>query len=137
MIQARGARNIVARMVDGEDLVEGLLAIEVESAAVLSGIGMVRNARLGYWNGVEYEERCIAEPVELVAMQGNIGSLDGKRIAHCHLTVGRRDGTVAAGHLLGATVVNTAEIVLGVLDGIALERKVEANGLAGLHPRSV
>jgi hypothetical protein len=35
---------------------------------------------------------------------------------------------------MAATVANTAEIVLGKLDGIVLDRRVEVNGLAGLQP---
>ncbi len=136
MIEAHGTRETVVRMVDGENLVEGLLSITIDSAVILGGIGMVRDATLGYWNGAEYEHHVIQEPVELLAMQGNIGLLDGERVAHCHLTVARRDGTVTGGHLVSATIANTAEIVLGRLDGISLERRVEANGLAGLFPRT-
>jgi len=135
MIEAHGTNEIVVRMVDGESLTEGLLSIEVESAAVLCGIGMVRDATLAYWNGTEYEEHVVEEPVELLSMQGNIALRDRERMVHCHLTVARRDGTVAGGHLVSATVANTAEIVLSQLDGIALERKLEPNGLAGLQPR--
>jgi len=135
MIEARGTNEIVVRMVDGESLAEGLSSIEVKGAAVLCGIGMVRNATLAYWNGAEYEEHVVEEPAELLSMQGNIAPRDGERMVHCHLTVARRDGTVAGGHLVSATVANTAEIVLGKLDGIVLERRLEPNGLAGLHPR--
>ena len=134
MIEAHGTRETVVRMVDGEDLVAGLLSLTMDSAVILAGIGMVREVTLGYWNGDEYEHHVIREAVELLATQGNIGLLDGERIAHCHLTVARRDGTVTGGHLVSATVANTAEIVLGRLDGILLERRVEPNGLAGLYP---
>lgn len=136
MIEARGDREIVLRLVDGEDLLGELLNVEVEGALILGGIGMVRDARLGYWNGIEYEEHQIVEPVELLAMQGNIARRDGERMAHCHVTVARRDGTVAGGHLLRATVTNTAEIVLALPKGIVLERRMDPNGLAGLYPRT-
>lgn len=134
MIEAHGSREIVVRMVDGENLLERLLAVKVDSAVVIGGIGMVRDATLAYWNGTEYEEHAVPEPVELLSLQGNIGSLNGEPIAHCHATVARSDGTVTGGHLMAATVANTAEIVLGKLDGIVLERRVEVNGLAGLQP---
>jgi len=136
MIEARGQREIAVRMVDGEDLVAGLLSISVDTAAILGGIGMVRDARLAYWNGSAYEEHAVPEPVELVSMQGNIALRDGERVVHCHVTVARRDGSVAGGHLVAATVANTVEIVLGKLDGIILERRIEPNGLAGLYPRT-
>jgi predicted DNA-binding protein with PD1-like motif len=134
MIEAHGSREIVVRMVDGENLLERLLAVKVDSAVVIGGIGMVRDATLAYWNGTEYEEHAVPEPAELLSLQGNIGSLNGEPVAHCHATVARRDGTVTGGHLMAATVANTAEIVLGKLDGIVLDRRVEVNGLAGLQP---
>lgn len=136
MIQAQGTQHIVVRMVDGEDLVTGLLDVEIGSAAIVAGIGMVRDVRLGYWNGSGYEDHHIAEPAELLAMQGNVALQDDRRVVHCHLTIARRDGTVAGGHLLAATVANTAEIVLERLNGIVLERRPEPSGLVGLHPRS-
>ena len=136
MIEARGEREIVVRMVDGEDLIAGLLSICVEGAVILGGVGMVRDARLGYWNGSEYEEHAVPEPTELLAMQGSIAVREGERMAHCHVTVARRDGSVTGGHLISAIVANTAEIVLGLLPGIVLERRLDANGLVGLYPRT-
>ena len=135
MIEAHGGSNVMIRMLDGESLVDGLLSVGLESAIILGGIGMVRDATLAYWNGSEYEEHVVEEPAELLAMQGTIGRMDGKPIAHCHLTVARRDGSVTGGHLVSATVANTAEVALKRLQGIVLERKVEASGLAGLQPR--
>ena len=137
MIEAHAEHDVMVRMLDGESLVDSLLSVELESAIIVGGIGMVRDATLAYWNGSEYEEHIVKEPVELLAMQGTIGRMDGKPIAHCHLTVARRDGSVTGGHLVAATVANTAEVALKKLPGIALERSIEANGLAGLRPRSL
>jgi uncharacterized protein len=54
-----------------------------------------------------------------VALSGTL-STDGP---HLHLAVARADGTVAGGHLLpGSTVRTTAEIVLGLLPGLAFDR---------------
>jgi len=136
MIEARGERQIVLRMIDGEDLLGSLLSVAAESAVIVGGVGMVRDARLGYWNGTEYEEHAVAEPAELLAMQGNLARLDGEPVVHCHLTIARRDGTVTGGHLIAATVANTAEVVLALPDGIVLERRQESTGLAGLYPRT-
>ena len=67
-------------------------------------------------------------------MQGNIAMHGSERIVHCHISVARRDGTVAGGHLLAATVTNTAEIALRLPPGITLERREEDTGLLGLYP---
>jgi len=136
MIEARGEREVIVRMLDGENLVENLLSIDVTAAVIVGGIGMVREARLAYWNGTEYEEHEVAEPTELLAMQGNLALRDGERVAHCHLTLARRDGTVVGGHLVAATVANTVELVLTIPEGIRLKRKPEPSGLVGLYPES-
>jgi len=136
MIEARGEREVVVRMLDGESLVENLLSIYVSAAVIVGGIGMVREARLAYWNGTDYEEHEAAEPAELLAMQGNLALRDGERVVHCHLTLARRDGTVVGGHLVAATVANTVELVLTIPEGIRLKRKPEPSGLVGLYPES-
>ena len=136
MIEARGREDIVVRMTDGEDLLSGLSGLDVGSALILGGVGMVRELRLGYWNGKEYEEHRVDEPAELLTMQGNIAMHGSKRIVHCHVTVARRDGTVTGGHLLAAKVANTAEIGLRLPPGITLERREEESGLVGLYPRA-
>jgi len=135
MIVVRSGEDLFVRMTDGEDLLSGLSGLDVDSALILGGIGMVRDLRLGYWNGERYEEHRIDQPAELLAMQGNIAMHGSERIVHCHVSVARRDGTVTGGHLLAATVANTAEIALRLPPGITLERREENTGLVGLYPR--
>lgn len=97
---------------------------------------MVRDVKLGFWNGSEYEVHAYPDPAELLSLQGNL-ALDnaGKRIAHVHLSLSRQDGSVRGGHLVSATVHNTLEMGLQSLDGIAMDRRLEPNGLVGLFPR--
>ena len=134
MIQATNERESVLRLADGEDLVLSLRGVPVESAVIACGIGMVRDLRLGYWNGLSYEEMRIEEPTELLSMQGTIAASAGGRVVHCHVAVATRDGGVRGGHLLGATVANTAEIVLLLVPGIRLQRLPEKSGLLALFP---
>jgi predicted DNA-binding protein with PD1-like motif len=134
MIEGRSGADWVIRLVDGERLAASLASLELDSGVILGGIGMVRDARLGYWNGTSYEEHRIAEAAELLSMQGNVAVSPEGRIVHCHLTLALRDGTVRGGHLIEATVTNTAEISLRVLRGVRLSRRIEKNGLLGLYP---
>ena len=137
MIEAKNAHEWVVRLQDGEDLVEALRALGNASALILSGIGMVRNAELGFWNGEDYEVHAYPLPAELVSLQGNLASDNvGQRIVHAHLSLSTQDGLVGGGHLVRAIVHNTVEIGLLPLDGIALERRLESNGLMGLFPRT-
>ena len=137
MIEAKNAHEWVVRLQDGEDLVDALRTLGKDSSLILTGIGMVRDAELGYWNGTEYEVHVYLAPSELISLQGNLG-LDetGERIVHAHVSLSRQDGSVRGGHLVRATVHNTVEISLLPLEGIDLERRLESNGLAGLFPRT-
>jgi uncharacterized protein len=136
MIEARTAREWIVRLQDGEDVVEALKGLTVKSAALLAGIGMVRNAEMGYWNGDAYETHPHAEPSELVSLQGNLATDEqGDLIVHAHVCLAGRDGTVTGGHLLRATVHNTLELALLPLNDVALDRRREESGLVGLYPR--
>lgn len=136
MIEAKNEHEWVVRLQDGEDLVAVLRGLEQDSAHVLTGIGMVREAELGYWNGKEYEVHAYPAPAELISLQGNLG-LDGSgvRIVHAHVLLSGQDGSVYGGHLIHATAHNTVELGLLPLEGIDLERKLESNGLVGLIPK--
>ncbi|MFQ6117787.1 MAG: PPC domain-containing DNA-binding protein [Candidatus Bipolaricaulia bacterium] len=132
MIKVESGDELIVKLEDGEDLLERLTELGIDSGLVW-GIGMLRGARLGYWTGEGYEEHRIEEPAELLSLQCNLSLKDGKPFPHCHAVLSRRDGTVAGGHLLAATVHNVNELYVKRLSGIALERRREPSGLFGLH----
>ncbi|MGQ9478077.1 MAG: PPC domain-containing DNA-binding protein, partial [Candidatus Bipolaricaulia bacterium] len=101
MLKAEAGADLIVRLEDGADLLASLASLGVEAGVVL-GIGMVREARLGYWNGSEYEEHRIEEPAELLSLHCNLSLKEGRPFPHCHAILSRRDGTVVGGHLLGA-----------------------------------
>ncbi|MGD9675183.1 MAG: PPC domain-containing DNA-binding protein [Candidatus Bipolaricaulia bacterium] len=136
MLQARDGEDLVVRLVDGEDLLACLGKLALDSAVILGGIGMVRGVRLGYWNGETYEEHRVEEPAELLSMQGNFATSAEGRVLHSHLSIARRDGSVCGGHVLAATVSNTAEIVIREYRRIRLERRPQPSGGMGLYPTS-
>jgi predicted DNA-binding protein with PD1-like motif len=131
MIKAGSGSELIVKLEDGEDLLEGLAGLGVEAGLVF-GIGMVREAKLGYWNGSAYEEHELKEPAELLSLQCNLSLKDGKPFPHCHAVLGRRDGTVMGGHLLSAKVHNVNELYIKRLR-IKLKRRQEESGLFGLH----
>jgi len=97
---------------------------------------MVRDIKLGYWNGSEYEAHTYPGPAELLSLQGNLAlDAEGQRIAHVHISISTQDGSVRGGHLIAATVHNTLEMGLLPLASIAMDRSPESNGLMGLFPR--
>ena len=136
MIEAKSTHEWVVRLQDGENLADALRGLGSDSALILSGIGMVRDVELGYWNGSEYEVHAYPDPAELICLQGNLATDDaGQRIAHVHLALSRQDGSMRGGHLVAATVHNTLEMGLLPLEEIAMDRRPESNGLVGLFPR--
>jgi len=135
MIKAESEQDLVVRLVDGEDLISSLQGLSLDSAVLLNGVGMLRDLELGYWNGSSYDVQRIADPVELLSLQGNFARKGDERIVHCHATIAKHGAAAFGGHVLKATVNNTAEIYIRVLTEITLERKMEETGLAGLYPR--
>ncbi len=131
---ARNAhRQIVVRLEDGEDFKTQLASLGLEAGAFVSGIGMLREVTLAYWNGEEYVQHTVESPTELLTLQGNFSLKEGEPFVHCHVTLGHEDGAVEGGHLMDATVNITNEIVIQELPGIAMHRKPEV-GLWGLFP---
>ncbi len=126
----------MVRLEDGEKLIGSLSQIGMVSAVLLNGVGMLRDVKLGYWDGSQYVTEEIEEPVELLSLQGNVATREGEKIIHCHATVAKRGGDAFGGHVVEATVHNTVESFLYELSEINLERQLEPSGLAGLYPRT-
>jgi hypothetical protein len=96
---------------------------------------MLRDLVFAYWNGKEYVREPVNEPVELLSLQGNFGERDGEIVVHAHVVAGKEGGAAVGGHLMEATVHNTAELLIAELPSVAMERRPEGTGLMGLYPR--
>ncbi len=126
--------ELVVRLQDGENFFEKLQSLGLCAGAIVSGIGMMRDVTLAFWNGREYIQHHVKGPVEVLSLQGNFSKKEGQSFLHCHVVLGQEDGSVVGGHLMRATVNVTNEIVIQKLSGIELDRKLEPNGLYGLYP---
>ena len=108
------------RLERGEKVLESLLKLihlhQIQSGTVISGVGAVRNARLGFYHlsRKAYEEKLVAAECELVNLSGNISWLKDKPVVHCHVTLGTDNFQALAGHLFDAEVAITAEILVEV-----------------------
>jgi len=135
MIQAHTEQEWVVRLQDGDNLMDAIRGLGVDSALLLLGIGMVRNAEIGYWDGTRYVTQHISDPQELISLQGNVAKdEDATVVVHAHVALGDATGTVRGGHLVQAIAHNTVELALRPLQKVALRRKQEASGLVGLYP---
>jgi predicted DNA-binding protein with PD1-like motif len=112
----------------GEEAMETLRRFadaEKINAGVLRGIGACLSAKLAYFNMPEkqYETFGVEEVTEVVSFLGNFArGEDGQSFVHVHTTLGRRDGTTIAGHVMSLVVGATLEIDLEVLPGTLRRR---------------
>lgn len=140
MIIKEGKGILGVRLQDGEDLLDSIKIVcknyKIESGIVINGIGMLKEAKVSYWDGKEYLAELVKEPAELVSLQGNIGTTenDGDPIIHVHVALAMKDHKMIGGHLSGGKVSGTGEIFIQKLENILLIRKKEKNGLMGLFP---
>jgi uncharacterized protein len=102
----------------GDELAAGLLQFAKEqklSAASFKAIGALSSVRLGWlsWENKRYEPSVtLDEQVELLSLIGDVALKDGEPVVHAHAVVGKKDGTAHGGHLLGARIRPTCEVVL-------------------------
>ena len=106
-----------ARFEDGERVADVLLSwlkAQQIGYATMTGLGAVSGATVSYWNAEsrEYEPHQLDEQMEVVSLIGNVTIKEGAPFTHIHVTLGRRDLSIAGGHFNDATVHPNLEIWL-------------------------
>ncbi|MEM1349131.1 MAG: PPC domain-containing DNA-binding protein [Myxococcota bacterium] len=113
--------TIAMRLLPGKDLKRTLLELcarrDIEAACVVSCVGSVRKAIVRFADKEEGSELDGAR--EIVSLVGTLS----RHGAHLHVSLSDGEGRVVGGHLLEGTEIHTtAEIVLGILHGMAFRR---------------
>ncbi len=137
-MQSKEKDNLIfVRLFPNEDIYEELRNVckkhNVKTAVVLSGLGQLKQFKLGYFKEKgNYLPQRFEKPHELLSLTGNI-SRQGKECEfHLHATLGDENKNVFGGHLIEGKVEVTNEIVL-LRNEIKVDRKIEPNtGLRGL-----
>jgi predicted DNA-binding protein with PD1-like motif len=119
----------------GDEVMNGIESFAGEAdldAARFTGIGAFPEATLGYFemDRKEYHRIPIEEQVEVLSLTGDIALKDGKPKVHCHVVLGKRNGTAVGGHLIEARVRPTLEVTLTETPGQLRRRHDERTGLA-------
>lgn len=118
---------IALKLDSGEDFYQALNKaideFEIESGYILTGIGMLRDVEIGYFDGEKYLNQHLEKPHELVSMQGSISTI-GETIIHIHCSLAGPDHRIVGGHLNRGTVNVINEILIKRLDDIKLRRKL-------------
>ena len=126
---------VLAKLEDGEKVMPTLLDVieeeEIFSGIILSGIGMLRDFNLNYFDGKKYVERQYMKPLELVALHGSI-AVDSS--VHLHAALADKDHKMVGGHLSAGVVNNLVELTIFKLENRHIERKLNPKtGLSEFH----
>ncbi|MBN2218858.1 MAG: DUF296 domain-containing protein [Kosmotogaceae bacterium] len=116
MIFGRDESVLLFRFEDGEDFIDVFVRTlsdnGLHSLIVVSGIGMLRDFTIGWFNSVskQYEKELVTVPHELIHISGNVSLKGGKPFPHLHVTLSGPSRSAVGGHLFGGTVCNTTEL---------------------------
>ena len=115
--EEQGEKTFALVFDPGDEAMEELTNFAKEnglSAARFTAIGAFSDATLGYFDmeKKEYKEIPVDEQVEVLSLVGDVALFEGEPKLHAHAVLGRSDGTTRGGHLLGAHVQPTLEVVI-------------------------
>ena len=127
---------IMLRLGHGENILKTLEEVVAEEKATLlvaTGIGMITDFELGYFENGQYVKMSFKEPHELVMLQGTVAS-EGEIRMHIHAVVADKEHRAFGGHLLKGWVWVSNEIGLLRLKGVRSKRILDKDrGVAVLH----
>ena len=112
------------RLSHGENIIktlEEVIAEEKGTLLIVTGIGMITDFELGYFENGQYIKMAYKEPHELVMLQGSVAS-EGEPRMHIHAIVADKEHHAFGGHLLKGWVWMSNEIGLLKLKGVSSKR---------------
>ena len=128
---------VALKLDHGEDffncLIQAIEDFDIKSGYILMGIGMLKDSEIGFFGGTEYITKHLAEPHELISMQGSISTKE-EVIIHIHCSLAGPDHKLIGGHLNNGTVNVINEILIKKVEEIELGRTLNPNtGLKELY----
>lgn len=132
MLYAKQGSGFVIRLEQGDDILATLKKFAEAKrvrAAFFEGIGSLHKAKLGHYDFQEtktYKYETFDEDLEILALSGNVSTMNQKALPHAHVTLGRRDFSVIGGHLEEGSLANMVEINVAKLPG-KLEKAKDSN----------
>ncbi len=134
-------RTLIGQLERNADLYNSMTRVVQENnirIGRLTGIGAVQKAKLAYYDQklMKYNEIEVSEPMEILALNGNISLKDDKPFVHAHVVLGDEKGNVRGGHLLpGGTPIFACEVTIEEYDGPVLERGIDKGTGLTLWPK--
>jgi len=127
MQQGRSGPVHILRLDDGEDIIDSILKSARDSRSTMlicTGLGMITDFELGYFEKGEYISKSYSEPHELLSIQGVISGYGEHRV-HIHVSVADREHRMFGGHLLRGKVWMANEIGILRLDCVRSTREID------------
>jgi predicted DNA-binding protein with PD1-like motif len=134
METARTDKFVMIRLDHGEDIlgsVSNAANDETSTMIVVTGLGMISDFELGFFDQGHYIKRSYDEPHELLALQGSI-STGGEPRLHIHATVANKEHQAFGGHLMRGKAWMSNEIGMLRLDGVKSVREYDSSKKVGI-----
>lgn len=126
MRYAASEEVVVIRLTEGDDIHDSISQVctenNIDSAMVVTGLGMVSHITFGWFTGNEYLTETHDNTFELIGLNGNVSYKGNKLYPHLHGIFSREDHSVLGGHILKATAHNNIEIFIKPIQTIFLNR---------------
>jgi predicted DNA-binding protein with PD1-like motif len=137
-LQEAGEKTWALIFEKGDEVMGALTAFAREqrlTAGHFTAIGALSAATLGYFDRArkDYTKIQVDEQVEVLSLVGDVAIDGGEPKIHAHVVVGKADGTAHGGHLIGAHVWPTLELILTAPPGHLRRRSDPETGLALLE----
>jgi len=133
---ARKDAFVLIRLEHGEDIMDSIkqtIKEERSTMIIFSGLGMISEFELGYFDRGNYLRRSYVEPHELLALQGTIAT-EGEPRIHIHATVANKEHDAFGGHLMRGKAWMSNEIGLVRLERLISIRSLDSEkGVGILH----
>lgn len=131
---ARKETFVLIRLEHGEDILESIkqtIKEERSTMIVVSGLGMISEFELGYFDRGNYIKRSYYEPHELLSLQGTIAT-EGEPRIHIHATVANKEHDAFGGHLMRGKAWMSNEIGLVRLERLISVRSLDPEKKVGI-----
>jgi predicted DNA-binding protein with PD1-like motif len=107
----------MGRLAKGDDLLaapEHCCRANGITLGEVRALGAVSQARVGYYDQAQRQNLYLewAQPLEILALVGNISLRDGQIMVHSHVTLGDQEGRAWGGHLAEGTLVFPCEFMI-------------------------
>lgn len=131
---ARKGPVLLLRLEHGEDIlgsVQNAVRDEHSTMLLVTGLGMISDFELGYFDRGKYLKKSFSEPHELLALQGSVAS-EGEPRLHVHATVADAEHRAFGGHLMRGKAWMSNEIGFVRVEGHSSRRVVDPDKNVGI-----